>query len=477
MSSLFSGINVALRALLSHQQAIEVIEHNVANANTPGYRRQEAVLSASTPYPVPGLYSGSLKGQVGTGVQVDQVRQLKLDFYEDRYRRELGEAKQWDLQSGVLQQAEGSLAETSSDGLSAKLDSFWSGWQALSSDPSNPALRKDLIERSEALAQGINQRAKMLMALQKDQDLAIKQRVDEVNTLAERVAQLNVEIVSVKAAGGEPNDNIDERDKLLDRLAELTGATSSLQANGEALVSIDGHALVIGSKTFKLTTAADPENGNLLNIYWEQDPQDPAIPPRGELAGLLNARDGVIADQIAGLNQLAYGLAAQVNSLHQGPDGSSGVFFDLPIDATATFDPLEDYALEIRVDQRIIDDPAEIAVGDTSAPGDGNRAARIADLQRSLVMNGGTASLNQFYLGKIGDLGLALKGASDQAKGHQLVADSLAAQAESVSGVSLDEEAANLVKSQRAYQAAARVMTAIDEMIDKIINGMGVVGR
>jgi flagellar hook-associated protein 1 FlgK len=92
-------------------------------------------------------------------------------------------------------------------------------------------------------------------------------------------------------------------------------------------------------------------------------------------------------------------------------------------------------------------------------------------------MNGGTATLNQFYLGKIGDLGLALKGAGDQAKGHRLVADSLAAQAESVGGVSLDEEAANLVKSQRAYQAAARVMTAIDEMIDKIINGMGVVGR
>src|SRR5512146_852683 len=102
MGSLFSGINVALRALLSQQQAIEVIEHNVANANTPGYRRQEAVLSASTPYPVPGLHSGSLKGQVGTGVQVDRVRQLKLDFYEDRYRRELSEAKQWDLQRSVL---------------------------------------------------------------------------------------------------------------------------------------------------------------------------------------------------------------------------------------------------------------------------------------------------------------------------------------------------------------------------------------
>jgi hypothetical protein len=146
-----------------------------------------------------------------------------------------------------------------------------------------------------------------------------------VNALAGQIARLNVEIANVKSAGGEPNDHLDERDRLLDRLAELSGAVSSIQENGEVLVSIGGHALVIGKTAFKLTVALDPANDDLAAITWEAD-GEPFKPARGELAGLFEARDATIPDQLKGLNTLAYHLADQVNTLRARIrlDGSTG---------------------------------------------------------------------------------------------------------------------------------------------------------
>lgn len=486
MPNLFSGINLALRALLSHQLAIEVTEHNVANANTPGYRRQEAVLTTGMSYPRPGLHSGSLRYQVGSGVDVDRIRRFNLEFYDGRYRLEVAESKRWEMQSEVLRQVEVSLAETSSDGLIPKLDAFWTGWQSLSSDPSNSALRQDLTERSTDLAMAFNRRAITLAALRKDQDLAIQQRVEEINDLTGQVARLNGEIANVKAAGGQPNDQLDERDRVLDRLAELGGAVSSIQKNGEVLVSLGGHALVIGSKIFSLASGPDPANGGLSTITWAEDGRA-FKPSRGEIAGLLEARDTAIPRQLAGLNQLAYELATRVNAIHQTGSGLNGSTLGSPAGydgnffgsfSTSGYDPKVPYALELKVDQDILDDPANIAAAALGRfPGDGSKAVEIAELHYKTVMGGGTTTLNGYYTGQISQLGLEVKGAQARAKDRKLVADSLAGLAESVGGVSLDEEAANLVKSQRAYQAATRVLTAVDEMIDRIINGMGLVGR
>lgn len=153
MSTLFSNLSIALSALLSHQRAIEVIEHNVANANTPGYRRQEAVLSAATPTS-PNLFKfGGGSGQIGSGVQVDMIRRYSLDFFDRRYRSEVARAKTWETRSEILKQAEIALGETSENSLLAHLDAFWSGWLRLSSDPTNTALRADLLEATRNLAE------------------------------------------------------------------------------------------------------------------------------------------------------------------------------------------------------------------------------------------------------------------------------------------------------------------------------------
>lgn len=472
MPNLFSGINLALRALLSHQQVIEVIEHNVANANTPGYHRQEAVLKATEAYPSPGLWSSISAGQFGTGVAVERIRRFNLEFFDGRFRRELAESKRWEMQRQMLQQVEATLAETGEDGLVSKLDAFWMGWQALSNDPANLALRGDLRQRAADLAEGFNHRAAALLQIQQDQDLLVRQQVDEINTLAGQIARLNVEISHVQAVGEQPNDLLDERDRLLDRLAEIAGATSSLSENGEVLVSIGGHALVVGATSFRVATIADPANRNLLRPIWEADGLSVNL-ERGELAGLLQGRDSLIPARLQGLNAVAYEVATRVNAAHwngYGLNNATNLDFFAPF-TTA------DYALEIRLSDNL-DDLANIAAASApDAPGDGSLAVTIAAFRQALFMNGGTSTINQFYTHQAAELGLALKNASANARDRALLADSLRTLHESLAGVSLDEEAARLVQTQRAYQAAARLMTAIDEMLDRVINGMGVVGR
>ena len=265
---------------------------------------------------------------------------------------------------------------------------------------------------------------------------------------------------------------LDERDRALDRLAELTGATVSIQEDGHAVVSIGGHALVVGSEALPLTTAPDPSNSNLAAISWETDGQG-LTSSRGEIYGLLNARDQVIPIQLDGLNQAAQALANQVNALHQtgfGLNNNTGMDFFAPFTTT-------NYAAEIKLSANLDDLNNIAAASAADAPGDGNIAVAIANLQNQAVLRGGTMTINEFYGQQIGNLGLELRNADQGATDHMEVVTSLEIMRESVTGVSLDEEAAKLIQAQRSFQAAARLMTTIDEMLERVINGLGVVGR
>ena len=133
-----SGITIALQAVLAQSQAMQIIEHNIANANTPGYRRQSAILTATVPAPVKGSdYVKGGPGQVGTGVTIDRIQRFSLQLFDGRYRSVGAESKNWEAQSNVLGQFEAIMTETSDDGMLAKFDQFWSGWRALSNDPTN----------------------------------------------------------------------------------------------------------------------------------------------------------------------------------------------------------------------------------------------------------------------------------------------------------------------------------------------------
>ena len=467
MSSLLSGLQSALQTMLAQQAAINVTQHNVANANTPGYHRQEVHLSSNPAYPSASIYYTAQAGQIGTGVNADIVKRFSLTFFDGRYRSQAALNGQWESAHTDLSQIEAVLGETTDNSLVTELDAFWDGWQALGSDPTNLTIRNDLYQRAGSLAAGINQRAESLIELRKDLDLWIDSDVRQINEIAARLASLNVEITNVSAMDLQPNDQLDERDRLLDELAGITDIKIGLQDSGEVMVSIGGHALVVGKETYSLETSPDPGNDNLSSILWEDG--SAFVPAEGSLSAHLDVRDRVIPAQQTGLDQLAGSLIAEVNAIHQGGyglDNSTSLDFFAGTDALS---------MTLSTD---ISDPRSIAsAGAIDSPGDSSVAQLIANLRHQSLMSGGTQTMTTFYADQIAGLGLEIQEAESQMANSNLILDSLGTQRESVSGVSLDEEAANLIQSQRAFEAAARLTTALDEMLDKIINGMGLVGR
>ncbi|MEW6178949.1 MAG: flagellar hook-associated protein FlgK [Chloroflexota bacterium] len=469
MPGISSGIHIALQAILAHAQTIEVIEHNVANANTPGYRRQSAILETTVPSPILAAHKGMGAGMRGGGVRVAQIQRFNLEFFDGRYRGVAASTRYWEARRDILLQIEATLAETSEDGLINKLDNFWNGWQYLAGDPANLSLRVSLLDDARVLAEGFNRRWEQLQQIRLDQNQAIASQVDEINTYADEVARLNKEIARIFSTGERPNDLLDQRDRVLDKLAELSGAVAHEQKNGEVMVSIGGHVLVMGVQALHLTTRPKTGDTPMVEVVWEADtPQQVVNLPGGSLKGILEVRDQVIPEQMQGLNTLAAQIIQQVNALHSsgfGLDGTSG----LPL-FTGTD------AITMRLNDAVTVE--NLAAADAAGqPANNGIAMAIAALRSQSMPGLGNTSPNDYYNRQITTFGTLTQNAMQNSTTHGLVAKALNDQREAVGGVSLDEEAANLAKAQRAYQAAARVLTAYDEMLDRIINGLGLVGR
>ncbi|MCX6079886.1 MAG: flagellar hook-associated protein FlgK [Chloroflexi bacterium] len=463
-----SGITIASQALQAHSNAMQVVEHNVANANTPGYRRQSAILTATLPSSIGGSeFVKGTPGQIGSGVTIDRIQRFNLQFFDARFRSVSAETKNWESQSSILAQFEPTMAETTTDGLLPKLDEFWASWQSLSADPTNTSLRTILLDNASSLANGFTRRSEQITQLRGDQNLAVSDQVGQINSLSTQVATLNGEISRVLSVGEQPNDLLDKRDQVLDKLSELTGAVSFEQKNGEVTVSIGGHVLVVGHETFKLKTQ---NNAGMLDVYWQDNQQ--LIPPSGELKGILEVRDTFLKNQQDGLNTLATKLIEKVNTVHSagfGLNNATGINFFVA----------GSNAANIAVNPLL--DAASIGVASgMNQPGNNTQALAIAGLKSDktvMTVGTGTVSMNEFYNMQITDRAIYTQRAADNATQNNLVAKALGTQRESVSGVSLDEEAANMAKTQKAYQASARMLTAYDEMLDIVINRMGLVGR
>jgi flagellar hook-associated protein 1 FlgK len=229
---------------------------------------------------------------------------------------------------------------------------------------------------------------------------------------------------------------------------------------------VAGHTLVVGQEAFTLHTQPNATDSAVLDVYWADGQK--LTPPSGKLKGTLDVRDKVLADQLAGLNTLANGLITQVNAIHRtgfGLNNATGMDFFEGSNAS-----------DIAVN-RVLDGASIATSSGANQAGNSDIALQMAGLKTVKGMKAGTATLNEFYNSQISDLAVTTRRAVDNSYQHGLVAKALGDQRESAVGVSLDEEAAEMAKAQKAYQAAARVMTAYDDLLDLVINRMGLVGR
>jgi flagellar hook-associated protein 1 FlgK len=285
--------------------------------------------------------------------------------------------------------------------------------------------------------------------------------VNDVNAIAAQVAEYNRQIGVAQAEGRSPNDLLDSRDVLLDKLATLTGSMPVSSEGGLLSVYLDGRPLIQGATAYPLSITSGAGGVEIRSSYDNSviDVQ------KGEIGGLVYGRDVAIPKYLGELNALATSLVAEVNARHQSGFGLDAV-------TGRDFFVTGSTAGDIAVDPAVLADVRAIAAGATEAPGDGTIALEIANLRTTPVI--ANRSLDEYAQAFLGMVGTDVHTSEDGAKAQQFALDQIHQLQQSVSGVSIDEEITYLILSQRAYQAAARVVTTADEMIGIVLERMGV---
>jgi len=454
------GLDIAVRALLAQQQAVSTVSHNVANATTAGYSRQRVQLAAVPGVPVAGGIAGAGGGVNTLGVQ--RVRDLFVDFQLRTSQQQLGYHS---ARASSLQQAELALGEPGDAGLRAAMSRFWNSWRDLANEPESTAARAAVTQSGATFASTARRVHDSLVNLRADANARIRGDLDEVNMLTTEVAQLNKEIVYQQAAGDNASDLADRRDLALDRLSMLMNTTVVTQANGSLDVVVGGNTLVAGDRAFAIQGTPNAANSNYVDITIVRDGSSLVV-TGGEIGGLLEQRDTDLVGRITGLNNLIGQIVTDVNTAHSagfGLDGVTGRAFFAGTNAS-----------DITVDAVVLADRNAVAASSTLAgvPGDGNGAAGLADLQYLKALGGGTATFDEFYAGFVGELGSGTREAEHLASAQSLVRDHIEQVRQGASGVNLDEEMIQMMQYQRAYEAAGRLVSILDEMLDHLINRM-----
>ncbi|RKD24242.1 flagellar hook-associated protein FlgK [Ammoniphilus oxalaticus] len=451
--STFHGLEIGKRSLFAQQAALSTTGHNIANSNTLGYTRQRVELEAARSIHYPGMNSDRSPQQMGTGVSPAQIVRIREDYLDLQFRNENTASGYWETMSDVYMKMEGILAEPSNTGLQAVMDQFWQGWQELAKDPNSSAARKVVEERGVTVADTFNHIAKSLTRLETDLENVMKTKVKEVNSLAEQISELNDQIGRLVPHGHIPNDLYDKRDLLIDQLSKLV----DVEVKPASIPGIppDKHGMITVSLGGQ--TLVDPSDNPKFNelVYSETSgfTLDGGIPAliSGELMGIVEGKDAVNST-LKDINSLATGIANAVNTkIGNGPDFFSG-----------------GDAISIEVKRDSLD-------GINFDEGNPNLAQRIADLKFEDIDELGT-TFDDDYRQIISGLGIRSQQASRMANNSDVLLNQIDLQRQSVSGVSLDEEMVNMIRYQQAYNAAARFVTTIDEVLDRVVNGMGRVG-
>jgi flagellar hook-associated protein 1 FlgK len=625
MQSTFSGIELGKRSLFAQSRGLQTVGHNLSNASVEGYSRQRVELNSTDPLYRPQLNRAETPGQIGQGVDIARVERIRDMLLESRIVRQASGEGYWSVRDQYVLMLEQVYNEPTDVSVRNLMDRFWDSWQELSTFPEELAARQSVLSRGQALIEGIQLRYQSLEQIRAMLEDEVKIAVREINQLTAEIAALNEEIVKVEAAGDNPNDWLDRRDLLVERLADFADITIDRSDPDEFNIHLSGYQLVQGSVALRLATEGDPQNEGYSRVIWAEGAEELEL-SGGKLAALLELRDVDVRGEIQGLDNMAINFVDLVNETHRrgyGLDGSTGndFFLEYPfvnnirgnydtngdgtfdstriyritgvneldpqdqiglsgtmtlsgpggivrIDYSATdtvedvisrinfsssevvarlddtgrltlkatpaenlADPdfviryLEDsgqflagyagilqesgpngafawdqadavlglrgdgltYAVAplahpsgwIGINPALTEQPASIAAsfgvaGRPGNPGDGAAALAIASIRNTPVMVGQIYSFDDYFADTVA--GVALKGeeAALALATEQAIMKDLRDARASISGVNIDEEIAQMIKYQHGYSAAARFITEVDEMLDTIINRMGV---
>ena len=438
--STFMGLQTALRGLIAQQEALDITGHNIANANTVGYSRQEVKTSASRALQITtGSTAGNGKAELGTGVDVDGVSRARDRFLDLQYRAQAMRLGGLAARVKGLEAIESALAEPSETGISQELQTFWKDWEGLANSPEDSASRQAVVEAGKALGVSLaelDQQLTYAAEVANGEYASITGAGGEVEAKAKEIALLNGAIRSSVTEGAQPNDLLDRRDLLLDELSSLAQVSVTELADGTVEVGF-------GDAAEPLVTGTE--------VNWPQALKE----PKGKLGALLEltAPGGTIESFRAELDAFAENLANAVNAIHV--KGGGPAFFKYEAGNGAA-------SLQVAVNAKEVQTASNGSVG-------GNDIAReIGGLRGGAV--------DRAYASFVTRVGTEMNEARNGETNSQALLDTVAERRESTFGVSLDEEMTSLQRFQRGYEASARAMTALDEALDVLINRTGRVG-
>lgn len=623
MGSTFSGIELGKRSIMANQDSITTAGHNISNANTEGYSRQRVQIKEFDPLYKPDLTRAERPGMIGQGVDVQSITRVRDEFLDQRIVGQANLESYWKTRSDFYTMLEQIYNEPADVSIRTNMDKFWEGWQELAMNPESQAARQAIVTRGETLTDSIQQRFESLDGIARLLDSDIEATVKQVNDYAHQISLLNTEIVRSKAMGDSPNDLLDRRDLLTDKLSELVNITTDNRDSDEFMIHVDGLVLVQGGISRAIDLETRKDDTGLQKLVW-QDTRNDAVFSGGKLGALVELRDVDVRNELQSLNTMTMNFSDLVNDVHRNAYGlnkttgndffvqhsfvenangnfdrngdgemdSSYVFrftgensldlhqqvgFEgvmtlngshgnvsisyfatdtvetvinrindstsevkayldrnnrLVLKATTSSDfdnpdfvirhvedsgfflagyagilsgtgaenaydfaqadavnglytqefsvsPVRNPSAYVSVNSEIRNDVMSVAAGyidDTGAvnAGDGRAATEIASIRNTKIMIGTERTLDDYFADSVTNVGLKGEQAENNMLSQASIMDDLRSMRDSISGVNIDEELAEIMKFQHGYNAAAKFITVWDSLLDTVINRLGV---
>jgi flagellar hook-associated protein 1 FlgK len=456
MSDLLSNLSLAANSMAAQQAGLQVAGQNIANVNTPGYTKRAVELGAVAP-------TDALSA--GNGVDVVAITAARASLLESQLQHEQPAQGRAGAMADSLSQIETALG-TVGNSVDASLTQFYSAFSRLAQDPTSGVARQQVTVQAQSLATAFNGVAARLATAQGNADAQVKSNVDQINLLATQIASLNVSMSTGSATSGEA-----VKDKLGVALSTLSGLIDISvvpRSDGGADVSVgNGHALVIGANTYQI--GVTPKAGSGLADLTSSGAVITGQVTGGAIGGLLQVRDVLLPGYMTRLDQLAHDVATSVNAAHQAGfdlNGTAGGNFFAPPAAVAGA------ASSMAVSASILNNPSLIAAASTATPGDNQNANAIASLQQAMLGGGSTNPVDTWGA-LVYRVGTDAQSASGDKTTRDEVVKQLQTLRDQVSGVSLDEEAASIMKFQSAYAANARYFSAVETSLSVLMTALG----
>ncbi|HEV2398261.1 MAG TPA: flagellar hook-associated protein FlgK [Candidatus Sulfotelmatobacter sp.] len=451
MSSLAASLATALSGLTADEGALNATTNNVANINTPGYSREVPVLESRDPV---------IEGNVtfGSGIDLKHIESIRDPILESEIQQETETQGKLNALVSALSNTQTGFTTSAGD-IGTAISNFFDSLNQLSTSPADLSLRQSVLTAAGNVASAFNIAANNLTGQRTNLDGSVAQTVGQINELAQQIAQLNVQISNLENAGESAGTFVDERTQLIDQLSSLIDVSVIPTDNSLTLSTAHGTALVVGGRSFSLTSHLDASGVQHIS---SQGSDITATIVSGQLGGLLQARDQEIPSIKTQLDTLAAGLANAVNQAQtSGYDlsGQQGTnLFNLPSSGTGA-------AASISV---ALTDPSLIAASSDATAGSNGNVEAMYSLRNQAIISGQNPT--DYYSSIVFNVGNAVFGATAEQSASNLILQQLNDQRSSISGVSLDEEAANLMRYQQAYSASAEVISSINSMMQTIIN-------